>query len=77
MLVLARTVERSTIVIDDRIKVTLLSIRGNKVRLGIVAPADCLIHREEIWVKLRREAGKPTEIPCLLKKAMAAQSSED
>jgi len=47
MLVLTRRVGE-VIVIDDNIRVTVVSINGEKVRLGVVAPADVTVDREEI-----------------------------
>jgi len=47
MLVLTRR-EGETLVIDGDIKVTVLSIKGNQVRVGIDAPSEVLIHRQEL-----------------------------
>lgn len=47
MLVLSRKVGEE-IIIDDRIRVRVLSIQGNQVRLGFVAPRDVQIHRDEL-----------------------------
>ena len=46
MLVLARYIDES-IIINDNIKITVLDIQGNQVRLGIEAPIDVDVHREE------------------------------
>lgn len=51
MLVLSRK-KSEKIIISDNIEVIVLEVRGDKVRLGIVAPADIRVHREET---LRRE----------------------
>lgn len=51
MLVLSRKAQES-IVINDNIKVVVLSVRRNQVRLGIEAPADIPIHRGEIDSKM-------------------------
>lgn len=59
MLVLSRKVNES-LVIDDRIVITIVEVRGDKVRLGIEAPRDVSVHREEVWVAMRREQGLPT-----------------
>lgn len=54
MLVLSRQRDES-IVIGDHIVVTIVDIRGDKVRLGINAPADVPVHRQEIYEAIRRE----------------------
>ena len=48
MLVLSRYKEESIIIGDD-VKVTIVGIQGNKVRLGIEAPKEISVHREEIY----------------------------
>lgn len=53
MLVLSRK-KNESIVIDDRIKITIVEIRGDKVRLGIEAPKDVPIHRSEVFEAIRR-----------------------
>jgi carbon storage regulator len=50
MLVLSRKCGE-TIVIDDRIRVTVETIQGGRVRLSIEAPADVDVDREEIWLR--------------------------
>ena len=54
MLVLTRRIQE-TLIIGDDIKITVLGIKGNQVRLGIDAPKDVSVHREEIWLKIQRE----------------------
>lgn len=51
MLVLARK-EGESVVIDHNITVTVVSISGNKVRLGISAPKEVEVHREEIYERI-------------------------
>ncbi|MCL4160603.1 UNVERIFIED_CONTAM: hypothetical protein GTU68_053069 [Idotea baltica] len=51
MLILSRRTDESIIIADD-IKVTVLGVVGKQVRLGIDAPADISVHREEIYLKL-------------------------
>lgn len=53
MLVLARHVNE-TIVIDRRITVTVLEIRGDKVRLGVTAPMNIAVHRAEVQIAIDR-----------------------
>ncbi|MEW4530378.1 MAG: carbon storage regulator CsrA [Maioricimonas sp. JB045] len=53
MLVLSRK-KNESIIIDERITITVIEIRGDKVRLGIEAPRDVPIHRSEVYEALRR-----------------------
>ncbi|WP_437229341.1 carbon storage regulator CsrA [Planctomicrobium sp. SH661] len=53
MLVLSRK-KNESIVIDERIVITVIEIRGDKVRLGIEAPRDVAIHRNEVYEALQR-----------------------
>lgn len=54
MLILTRTKDEQ-INIADNIVVTVLGVRGDKVKIGIEAPRDVTVHRHEIWLKLQRE----------------------
>ena len=54
MLILSRYVGQS-IMIDDDIKITVLGIRKNQVRIGINAPKVVQVHREEIYEKIQLE----------------------
>ena len=54
MLVLSRQRDES-IIIGDNIEVTVVDIRGDKVRLGITAPKDISVHRKEVYEAIRRE----------------------
>lgn len=56
MLILTRRIGE-VLVIDDDIKVYILGIKGNQVRIGIDAPDDISVHREEIYklIKSQRE----------------------
>lgn len=56
MLVLTRSVGERLIVGDGEITLTILDIRGNQVRLGIDAPKDISVHREEIYLRIQAEA---------------------
>lgn len=60
MLVLSRK-KNEAIVINDDIVITVVEIRGDKVRLGIVAPKDVPVHREEIYEQIH--GGKPALPP--------------
>lgn len=56
MLILTRRVQEA-LMIGDNVTVTVLSIKGNQVRLGIDAPRDVEVHREEIYHRVK--AGIP------------------
>ncbi len=53
MLVLSRK-SGETIIIGDDIEVTLLSINGESVKLGISAPRDVTVHRQEVYEAIKR-----------------------
>jgi carbon storage regulator len=54
MLILTRRVGE-TIMIGKGITCTVLGIKGNQVRLGINAPKDVAVHREEVYVRIQQE----------------------
>lgn len=60
MLVLSRK-KNESIVVDERIVITVIEIRGDKVRLGIEAPRDVAIHRSEVFEALKRAEVQLTE----------------
>lgn len=66
MLVLSRK-KNESIIINDHITVTVVEIRGDKVRLGIDAPKDVTVHRREVYEaiqnQVRRGDGAPTITP--------------
>jgi carbon storage regulator len=58
MLVLSRRIGEKIVVPACELTITLVAIRGNRVRLGIAAPGDIAVYREEVW--LRGEDPAPT-----------------
>ena len=54
MLILTRRVGE-TVMIGNDITVTILGVKGNQVRVGINAPKDVAVHREEIYERIKRE----------------------
>lgn len=54
MLILTRKVGE-TLMIGDEIEVTILSLKGNQVRIGVNAPKNVPVHREEIYDRIKRE----------------------
>jgi len=60
MLVLSRHRDES-IMIGDNVVVTIVDIRGDKVRLGIDAPQDIPVHRQEVYDAIQREMRRATK----------------
>ena len=54
MLILSRKI-KETLMIGDDVTVTVLAVNGNQVRIGITAPKDVTVHREEIYNKIKDE----------------------
>jgi len=54
MLILTRRVGE-TLMIGDEVTVTVLGVKGNQVRLGVNAPRDISVHREEIYERIKAE----------------------
>lgn len=54
MLVLSRK-KNESIVINENVTITVLEVRGDKVRLGIDAPDDISIHRSEVWARIQAD----------------------
>ena len=57
MLVLSRHVGE-VLIIGDNVKIEIVDVRGDKVRLGITAPKDVSVHRREVWEAIQK--GKDT-----------------
>jgi len=60
MLVLSRK-KNESIIIDGRITVHVIKIRGDKVRLGVDAPKEVPVHRKEVYEAIRRQEGKDVD----------------
>lgn len=59
MLILTRRVGES-LMIGDEVSVTVLGVKGNQVRIGINAPKNVAVHREEIYERIRQEQDQET-----------------
>lgn len=69
MLVLSRK-KNESIIINNDITVTVVEIRGDKVRLGIVAPKDVPVHRQEVFEAIHGKGlSEPTPAPVIVKPA--------
>ena len=61
MLVLSRQ-KAETIIIGDNIEITVVDIRGDKVRLGVSAPKEISVHRKEVYEAIRRENREAAQV---------------
>jgi carbon storage regulator len=62
MLILTRRVGE-TLMIGDQVTVTVLGVKGNQVRIGITAPKDVAVHREEIYQRIKQEHEGEGSVP--------------
>ena len=83
MLVLSRQRDES-IMIGDNVEITIVDVRGDKVRLGITAPREIPVHRREIYDTIQREKAaaaaaekSPAESPEEAPEAKSEEASED
>ena len=60
MLILMRQIGE-TLMIGDQITVTVLTVKGNQVRLGVNAPKEIAVHREEIYEKIKKEKSENSD----------------
>ncbi len=61
MLILTRRIGES-LIIDDQISVMILATKGNQARLGIDAPKDIPVHREEVYQRIQEEKQKAVRV---------------
>ncbi len=62
MLILIRRVGE-TLMIGDEVTVTVLGVKGNQVRIGVNAPKEVSVHREEIYMRIQAEKGNGNVAP--------------
>ena len=61
MLILTRRVSESLMIGDD-VTITVLGVKGNQVRLGVNAPKNVAVHREEIYERIRAEGDTEDQV---------------
>jgi len=65
MLVLSRKVGEKVVVPEYGLTITVLSVQGQRVRLGIAAPTETAVHREEVWQRQQQpQPNGPAQLSC-------------
>ncbi|UCE99334.1 MAG: carbon storage regulator CsrA [Planctomycetota bacterium] len=64
MLVLSRNKDES-IMVGDSVEVTILDVRGKKVRLGVTAPKSIRVHRKEVYAAIQRQKAQSEKVMLL------------
>ena len=59
MLVLSRKIGERVLLPDYELAITVVAVEGNRVRLGISAPAEITVYREEIWDQICQQMNRP------------------
>ncbi len=75
MLILTRRIGE-TLKIGDNVDVTILGVKGNQVRIGINAPKNVAVHREEIYTRIKEERGQQ-QPPLGLPRAAGSDHKDD
>lgn len=55
MLILTRRISESIVINEGKIKITVLGVKGGQVRVGVEAPKDMVVHREEVQQRIDEE----------------------